>query len=550
MGAVRINGRGSPVSVSDRSTQLNTETSKLDTELDEFVLGYSQFGLAPELVRPVPAMRSTLAPTHFISPSLQIRLNGNTISLRYVMVAQRTDANACRQRPTRACGLYARRTPVTESGFFSSSALTSQLTRPVAPHNLAVTLSFPPGPCRIASALSVVRQSVRTLRPLEVGGPNARRGFAVQDHVAAAWCLKMCEQPGLLEVWCESQDDITAYWDLGGGLEEVEFVQVKSDRLNQLWSASLLLSASAWNGADGAIGDGDGKAKAKRPQKCILEKSLQLDRGREKSKFRLVTCRPIMDELKILTYAFDSPHRAVTTAEYIELSTKVKEKLSKFRSENGNNWEYWLQRTMWEVIHEEDPIENKNILKVISLAQGYGIVLLPDQARSVYERLLTRVNQAGKADWDTELEKKHFKNAEFVTWFNQAAYNAAHPSKSGGGKTLEDKLNEAKVAEDVIETARSLRLAYLGKLFTPRYSEPDKREELQNEIDAKLMSLRAKIDSGELDVDGRAFHIQCMSAIDEVHDALPKKNRPPASNLYGFMYELADRCTHRFVRAE
>jgi len=360
----------------------------------------------------------------------------------------------------------------------------------------------------------------------------------------------MCEQPTLLEVWCESQDDIAAYWDLGGGLEEVEFVQVKSDRLNQLWSASLLLSASASSDGDDAGADGDGKAKAKKPKKCILEESLQLDRGLERSKFRMVTCRPIMQELKILTYDFDSQHRAVTTAEYIELATTVKEKLSDLRSENGNDCEYWLQRTMWEVIHEEDPIENKNILKVIGLAQEYGIVLMPDQARSVYERLLTRVNQAGKADWDTTLETKYFKNAEFVTWFKRAAYDAAHPRRGGGGKTLEDKLNDAKVAEDVIETARSLRLAYLGRLFTPRYSDPDKREELQNEIDAKLMRLRAKVDSGELDVDGKAFHNLCLSAIDEVHDALPKKNRPPASNLYGFMYELADRCTHRFMRAE
>jgi hypothetical protein len=202
------------------------------------------------------------------------------------------------------------------------------------------------------------------------------------------------------------------------------------------------------------------------------------------------------------------------------------------------------------VIHEEQPIEAANILKVWELAQKHGQVLLPDQARTVYERLLTRVLRAGNADWDTELEAKVFKRAEFITWFEKAIYDAAHPGKGGAGKTLEEKLTDAKVADDIIETARTLRLTYLGRLFTPRYSDPEKRAELETEIDARLMRLRQKIDSGELEVSGPTFHSMCMDAIDQVHNELPIKDRPPLPNLYGFMYNLADRCTHRFVRAQ
>jgi hypothetical protein len=360
----------------------------------------------------------------------------------------------------------------------------------------------------------------------------------------------MCELPDLSEVWCESQDDITLYWDVGGGLEEVEFVQVKSDRLEQLWSTALLLSTTTEVDSS-ANGDSMPKAKKKKKNgKCILEKSLQLDRGLEKSKFRLVTCRPIMDELKVLIHDFESEHRATTRPEYVELSTKVKAKLSKLRSANGNDCDFWLQRTRWEVIHEEEPIEDKNILKVIELARRFGIILMPDQARSVYERLLTSVHDAGRANWDTEHDKKYFRNPEFISWFKRAAYDAAHPGKGGGGKTLDDKLTDAKVADDVIDSACTMRLTYLGKLFTPRYSDPDQREELQNVIEAKMMRLRAKIDSGELEVDGQTFHNLCLSTVEEVHEELPKKNRPPLPNLYGFMYELADRCTHRFVRSK
>lgn len=393
----------------------------------------------------------------------------------------------------------------------------------------------------------------------------------MQDHVAASWCLRMCDDVSLIEVWCETSDDITLYWDVGTDVHEVEFVQVKSDRIGQLWSVALLTSpsASANGDGDGAGQEGDAdesnevddaasdgkprkKKKAKKDAKCILETSLQNDRGVEKSRFRIVTCRPIMEELKVLTYDYDSEHRATTTTAYLNLIAKLqeKEKIKELKSTNGHGCEYWVQRARWDVIHEEDPIEDANIIKVWELAQKHGQILLPDQARTVYERLLTRVLRAGEADWDTQIEGKVFRRAEFITWFEKAIFDAAHPGKGGAGKTLEDKLVDAKVADDIIETARSLRLAYLGRLFTPRYSEPEKRAELEIEIDARLMRLRQKLDCGELEVSGATFHSMCMDAIAKMHEELPNRDRPPLPNLLGFMYNLADRCTHRFVRAK
>ena len=411
---------------------------------------------------------------------------------------------------------------------------------------------------RVITTVSVARPSIRTLKPIEIGGQSARRGFHVQDHVAAGYCLLMCERPDLAEVWCETQDDITLYWKVTGDLEEVEFVQVKSDRLNQLWSLSLLTAkeTSSTDGGDGhdAASDGNrGKqaSKSKRKDaKCILEKSLQMDRGCEKARFRIVTCRPVMDELKILTYEFGSPNRNSSKKEYGDLVGKLKEKLGTIHSPNGNDCEYWAKQTQWDVIHENEPIETTNIIKVMRLAQAIGQILIVDQAHTVYERILTKVSDAGLADWDMDKEKKLFRQLEFVTWFTQATYDAAHPGKNGAGKTLEDKLIEATVAPDVIESARSMRLRYLATLFTPRYSDPERRAAVETDIEARLMRLRTQIDSGELEADGPSFHNLCMSAIDNVHESLPKKNRPPLPNLYGYMYNLADRCTHRFVRAK
>ena len=68
--------------------------------------------------------------------------------------------------------------------------------------------------------------SIHSLPPLERGGVEARIGFAIQDHVAASYLIHLLEEPTLLEVWCETHDDITLIRQ-GQATQEVEFVQVK-----------------------------------------------------------------------------------------------------------------------------------------------------------------------------------------------------------------------------------------------------------------------------------------------------------------------------------
>ena len=83
------------------------------------------------------------------------------------------------------------------------------------------------------------RESIHDLPPLETGGVEARQGFGLQDHVAAGFCLEMIGVSRLVQVWCETQDDITLILDGEGG-QEVEFVQVKGHDLDQLWSVAKL----------------------------------------------------------------------------------------------------------------------------------------------------------------------------------------------------------------------------------------------------------------------------------------------------------------------
>src|SRR5260370_3025987 len=83
------------------------------------------------------------------------------------------------------------------------------------------------------------QQSVHVLSPMNSGGVDARRGFDVQDHVAAGLCIRMLGDDQLRAVWCESHDDITLIWATTCG-ETAEFIQVKSSELDGLRSVRKL----------------------------------------------------------------------------------------------------------------------------------------------------------------------------------------------------------------------------------------------------------------------------------------------------------------------
>jgi hypothetical protein len=142
------------------------------------------------------------------------------------------------------------RSPRTQLAQFSGP--TESLLCRYSPDNFA---GIPLARFRSSDILSAVPASIHALAPLESGGTIARRGFAVQDHVAAGLCLDMLADPTLAQVWCESQDDITLVW-LAGIAEEIEFVQVKSNELDQLWTIAKLMEKEKKQHADGTKTDG------------------------------------------------------------------------------------------------------------------------------------------------------------------------------------------------------------------------------------------------------------------------------------------------------
>jgi hypothetical protein len=373
----------------------------------------------------------------------------------------------------------------------------------------------------------------------------------------------MLNDGALMQVWCETQDDVTLIW-ANGNTEEVEFVQVKSHEFEQLWSIAKLLeketvseskddgdtstSSTKSRGSKGTA-TGESKGGKKRETRCILEKSLQYDRCQEPVRFRLVTVRAVKDELRYLTHPVGDAKRDKSKSDYVYLHSKVKEKIADFRSPNGNDCVFWLERTIWEWVDSLESLTQKNLWTTTKLVDDLGQYLTTDQVEEVYKRLLTRVYDAGLANWDRDASKKKIGRADLMAWFRQAVNEESHPAQFGTGKKLEEKLSDAGIPSDQFEAIAEMRHRYRLERLSPKYAA-GKVPVAEAGIRAKLMTLRARLDGQILEANGVAFHAMCLQAIDAIRASIKAKDRPDAEHLYGYMYALTDRCTHRFVRAK
>ncbi len=188
--------------------------------------------------------------------------------------------------------------------------------------------------------------SIHDLPPLETGGVEARRGFDVQDHVAAHFCLELLRNDQLKEVWCESQDDVTLLSNIIGQ-DKVEFVQVKGREFERSWSVAILCKRDKKNGTQ-ILGS------------SILEKSLRYDRCSEACSFRMITTRPINDELKPLTHEIGSIGRKSLQSKIDALIENTNRRVEDYMSDNKNGPDFWISNVVWQVIHSLDAQEKSN----------------------------------------------------------------------------------------------------------------------------------------------------------------------------------------------
>ena len=337
----------------------------------------------------------------------------------------------------------------------------------------------------------------------------------------------------LKQVWCENQDDITLIWESRVNGERAEFVQVKGEEPDQLWSVAMLCGR---------------KTSAQRPVPgtSVLERSLAYDRCSEPCSFRVVTSRGVNSDLEPLTWPLGSPSRKRHPELLEAVAAKCEEKVGDFRSSNDNDCGFWVGNACWETVHDIEAMANRNRIRLRSCLESAGVVLLSDQLEDLYEQILTKVQQAALSPWHPDPEAKKILSAPFEQWIHTRVARLTTPPDQGG-RSARRKMEAARIADDQIEDANEQRIAYRTDALSSRYLDLEDRRFVEREASALLHDLRSQLDSGYIADNGVAFHRRCLRSLNEFSDSLPSARRPPRHHLYGFMYYATDRCRHRFV---
>jgi len=378
------------------------------------------------------------------------------------------------------------------------------------------------------------RSSIHDLEPIESGGAVSRGGFRYQDHIAVSFLLEMVLDKSLEEVWCETHDDITLLWRGENG-QVVEFVQVKNLSLNTFWSVAKLCKREKTN--ENRNGNGS----------SLLEKSFSQDRCLEPCKFRIVTSLPTSSPLTTLTLPLKSPNRELGNDDFDKLVNDIQEKVNGLMSPNNHDLIYWLKNTKWQVESETDVII-KNNAKLMSIIMNKGIHLSGEVIETkIYPQILDKAQNAAVVAWEIDSDAKKIRRNDFINWLDRNLNDAQYPSSVEAGEKLEEKMNRAKIANDYIITAQEERRRFRQERLNPKYLDLSDLDLIEGEMLSELKNLRLRLDSGEFN-EGTPFLKVCQDKLRDLQDTLQSKSKPPLYYLDGCMYEIADRCAHRYHR--
>ena len=332
---------------------------------------------------------------------------------------------------------------------------------------------------------------------------------------------------GVQAVWCETQDDITVLRQ-SGEQEVAEFVQVKAEVSDQLWSVSQLC-----------------QRKEGSPGTSILEKSLANDRCKEDCRFSIVTTRDLRSELKSLSVPVDEPSRLQAIP---ILGAKLIDKLPHYESPNGHNAAWWTERTTWNVLHSNEATRDHNRHLLSRIAEATGFVLFSDQIETVYDLLLQRIITASAANKNADRNAGKFEREELRQWIEDGIKDNYDSGRNAGSGLLIEKLEAAGLDRIAISTATELRRLYRATTLEPSYLKLDNVRTWEDKVRGLLNRLRANLDTGAVSDSGVDFHNRSLNALAQLRSELATDDPPPDEVLQGCMYHITALCQHRFVR--
>lgn len=239
---------------------------------------------------------------------------------------------------------------------------------------------------------------VKPAAATDAGGVAGRRGFKYQDHAAASFVIEMLENATLLQVECETADDISLRWAIPGG-EAIEYVQVKTTEGDSKWSISELTNRTPKN----AVGT------------SLAEKSLNCDRHPGIPLFRFVTTRDVRGELRL--FKVPREKRVPVLENFDSLVSRFANRHKQARSPNGRTLQDWARALYWSVESDEATLGRNNQFRILQLAQRHGERPHYEQAQAVYDRLLGLVSAAADASQITHPDSKAITREQAWHWW-------------------------------------------------------------------------------------------------------------------------------------
>lgn len=375
----------------------------------------------------------------------------------------------------------------------------------------------------MSSSQRLSRQSIRELVPHELGGVPARRGFRIQDHVATGFLIGMNTDAALIAVYCEAADDILLLWNRSGVLEP-EFVQVKADEPDQLWTLPKFCAQPS------------GK-------KSIVELSLQRDAWKEDCRFRIVVTRDLEPRLEPFTREINHGSRSATGPVFLKIHTYLVEKLGAVKSASGGTLEYWLARTVFEVVHSEGVIRLRNLSCLEQVLEQNGWFLTSDQREVVYEQLARIAKDAADADGQAQPDAKKLERETIEQLLARAVDDVKNNRPN---ISLEITLGAAGLSPQTIRGAKEATVNFESARRTRRYYGNEDWERLEHEIGGELHRLWAEYEAGAIDDSPLQFHARCLRALSDIHARLAPPI--PPMMLQGALYSRVKRGLLRFDR--
>lgn len=320
----------------------------------------------------------------------------------------------------------------------------------------------------------------------DAGGVAARLGFKFQDHVAALFVLQMIGDRRILQVECETSDDITVKWNGQQGAFP-EYVQVKTTDRDTKWSLTEIT-----------------KRNPSSTPSSLVERSLLADAAEAGARFRIVARRGVGKPLAALAEPIGLRAPGSTSS----VAAKLLAKFPKTRSANGHDLSYWATNAFWQVISGVENLQSANLQTISRLAEEHGANPSHSHAKSIYADLLRVVEEAALASKKQPSEFKIISRPQALLWWEKhlasttaAQRRTSKPYRTRGAKFLAQihEIRDAKLVRlvtgyDAQYEQKVWRSRQLAKYLVDWIPEVALKASELVEIDQ--LNLRQKIEAG------------------------------------------------------